>query len=495
MHYHLVGIAGAGISAIANMLLDQGHTVSGSDKATNVATAALMQRGAVVHTGHDAAWVQGADRVIATSAVPGNHVELVAAQQQGIPLLRRVDVYREWSRQRSIIAIAGTHGKTTTTAMLSFIFLQAGIDAGFLIGADFPQMGISARWGDPSAPLIVEADEYDRTFLGLSPAIAVVTCIEWDHPDIYATEADYDQAFASFLTQVQDVIVVSEQVARGKSHILPLVPAPSVPDRLGTDLSKPDLEAVRLLTYGMAEENNYYAVPLDEPPGTWSIEHRYSACSLLMVQLTLAVPGIHNVQNALAALCVADVMGLDVGAAAQDLAQFRGVARRFEVKGEAAGIVVIDDYAHHPSEVVATLAAARERYETRRIVAYLQPHTFSRTQALMDQWPAALLEADVVWVGDVYAAREHCDDFWKGSANAELQAATAEEWFARTLVQRVAMVHTQVGYAGGIEEAVKMIRGMLKSGDILVTLGAGDGFCVGEHILHLLHSATEERNS
>jgi UDP-N-acetylmuramate--alanine ligase len=539
MRYHIVGIAGAGMSAIAHMLLDQGHIVSGSDRQDNRLTEALRGRGAQIHLGHDAQYVAGAEVVIATSAVQQDHPELVAARTHGVDVLKRADVWRQWSAQRSIIAVAGTHGKTTTTAMISFMLLQAGIEAGFLIGAEFAQLGVNARWGDSSAPLVIEADEYDYTFLGLSPDIAVITNIEWDHPDIYPTAADYTAAFAQFAAQTRRALVVSEQVdtseisrqifACGSSPTQPHQPAeehgllphieglsahPHREERPAADEGEvPDTARERPFTslapgssvgyfhqsaatkratvvrYGFAPDNTYRVLPQsDEPsrsgkrsvsPG-WTIAYG-SATEEVQVVLHLAVPGKHNVANALAAVCVADVLGIDTGAAARSLGSFQGVARRFEHKGEVDGITVIDDYAHHPTEVRATLAAARLRYGRRRLVAYVQPHTFSRTQALLEQWSDALQEADIVFIGAIYASREAGQEMLTQPTNL-----AADEALAKVLIEKIAGTCHHVLYAGRVEDAPLLIQKHVQPGDVVLTMGAGDGFLVGERLLELL---------
>lgn len=481
MHYHIVGVAGAGMSALAHMMLDQGHTVSGSDEQSNRLTAALVERGAVVHVGHDPSYGAGADAVIATSAVSSEHPEIAAAQAAGIAVLRRIDVWRRWSEERSIIAVAGTHGKTTTTAMLAYVLTEMGINAGFLIGAEYPQLGVSARWGDSSAPMVIEADEYDHAFLGLFPDMAIVTNIEWDHPDIYPSPREYTAAFVQFIHQVRTGIVVSEQAA------------PSIGEFAGA-----------VLTYGMGAGQQHDLIAIEShgqglegnkaPPiwsvvpggGSWPQPARAATfrtpppgLNQDSLSFSLLVPGIHNVCNTLAVLGVVALLGLDMAQAARTLARFRGVARRFEVKGVAAGVTVVDDYAHHPSEVAATLAAARSYYESRRIVAYIQPHTFSRTQALLELWSMACVEADVVFVGAVYASRE--------------AGVGSPHELAQQLVEHIAHGSQMVWYAGEVGEAAQVLLSFLQSGDILITMGAGDGFLVGEQVLEVLQTRMSAR--
>lgn len=463
MHYHIIGIAGAGMSAIANILLDQGHRVSGSDLSANQLTAALAARGATTHVGHDPAYIAGADALVATSAVKGEHPELVAARARGIPILKRADLWRDWSQQRAVIAIAGTHGKTTTTAMIALILTHAGLNPGFLIGSASSDLGTNARWGAPAAPLVIEADEYDRAFLALTPSIAVITNMEWDHPDIYPTEAEYYAAFEQFAAQTSAVILRCGDSGTGTQR-----------------LTRADTHA-QLLAYGLEEANDYRAVFVgDAQPTTtdgrvWSvISDRWSAVG---GQFALSVPGLHNVCNALAAIGVAGRLGLDMRVVAEALRSFRGTARRFELKGEAGGVTVIDDYAHHPTEVRATLAAARARYNPRRIVAYVQPHTYSRTRALFDDWPEAFTNADVVLVGDIYGAREvGPEDDPRGNLAQQLTAGIRA-------AQARGPMPPPVFYVGSVAEATTAALALLQPGDVFLTLGAGDGYRVGEEVL------------
>jgi UDP-N-acetylmuramate--alanine ligase len=459
MHYHIVGIAGAGMSAMANVLLDQGHTVSGSDLHANQQTAALAARGATIVRGHDAANIAGADALLATSAVRAEHPELAAAQARGIPLRRRTDLWREWSQQRRVVAVAGSHGKTTTTAMLALALVRAGLSPGFVVGSMPLDLDTNARWGDPAAPLIIEADEYAHAFLALQPAIAIITTIDWDHPDIYPNDPTYRAAFATFAAQVPpDGTLLLCGDAEAGVH---------PPAFAGV--------AAQVRTYGLEAHNDYRAVSA-APGGAlhgdgdrFTIKKQGShppgpACRL-------SVPGLHNIRNALAVAAVGDLLGLERGAVLAALGSFRGTARRLEHKGEADGVTVLDDYAHHPTEVRATLAAARARYAGRRLVVYVQPHTYSRTLALLDQWPGAFADADVVLVGDIYAAREQPP---AGHTPADLLAQ---------VVAGIAYAHTDVAAVGPLDAAIAQVAARLMPGDVLITCGAGDGYQVGEAIV------------
>ncbi|KAB8142051.1 UDP-N-acetylmuramate--L-alanine ligase [Chloroflexia bacterium SDU3-3] len=460
-HYHIIGIAGAGMSAIANVLLDQGHAVSGSDPQQNALTAALAARGATVHQGHDPAFVRGADVVLTTSAARPDHVELAAARAAGIPVQKRADLWREWSAQRDVIAVAGTHGKTTTTALLSLILLKDGRDPGFVVGADVPALGTNARWGDPAAPLVLEADEYDRTFLALTPALAVVTNVEWDHVDIYPTQAEYDEAFRTFASAVPDrrrVIACGDDEGALRAVGGEGTTLYGIDEALGSD----PVSCRRALLDWSAT-----AVRADAE-GTsfdvWRYDQRTFATRSLG-RFLLGLYGQHNVRNAMGALAAAVALGVGPQAIAEGLAAYHGADRRFEHKGAAGGVDVVDDYAHHPSEVRATLQAARSRFPGRRLVVYLQPHTYSRTAALLDDWADAFGDADVLRVGDIYAAREQ-----------NTLGVSSEQLVAR-------IHHPDVAAAGSVAQAAEAIAALLRPGDVLLTLGAGDGHAVGSLIL------------
>lgn len=456
MRYHIVGIAGAGMSAIAHLLLDQGHTVSGSDLLANRMTESLQARGALTHVGHSAALVKGADALLATAAVKPDHPEVAAARAAGIPLIRRKELWREWSQQREIIAVAGSHGKTTTTAMVALLLSRAGSDPGYLVGSESFDLGGNARWGNPAAPLVIEADEYDRAFLALTPALALITNIDWDHPDIYPTSGDYLAAFGQFVAQTRQVVLVCGDGLAGE-----------VREALATSTAC-------LTTYGLDETNDYRALPLAPCEGDLSDSVPFAIRrrnQMLAGRYQVALPGAHNVCNGLAALAVADILGIEVGSVGPALRTFQGTARRLELKGETGGVLVVDDYAHHPTEVRATLAAVRARYAGRRVVAYVQPHTYSRTRALLEQWEGAFEQADVVLVGAIYAARE-----------APPPEMTPAE-LAAQVVGQIARSHSDVAYVGPVDAAIEAARARLQPGDVLLTLGAGDSCRVGEALL------------
>ncbi|MEO7911614.1 MAG: Mur ligase domain-containing protein, partial [Roseiflexaceae bacterium] len=341
MRYHIVGVAGAGMSAIAHVLLDQGHTVGGSDMQRNSLSDTLAARGATILLGHDPAHVAGADALVVTSAVKPDHPELRAARERGIPVLKRADLWREWSTQRDLVAVAGTHGKTTTTTMIALALTRAGRDPGYLIGGETADLPRNARWGDPSAPLVIEADEYDRTFLALRPRVAVITNVEWDHVDIYASPEAYDAAFRTFAGAVRiprDLIVCGDDpgALRLAEH--------SDATQYGIDdaVANDPVACRRALLDWMAAN-----VRADADGTTFDI-WRYDRRSFATYSLgpcRIQLSGVHHVRNALAALAATSALGIAPELTIAALAEYRGTRRRFELKGEAGGITVIDDYA------------------------------------------------------------------------------------------------------------------------------------------------------
>jgi UDP-N-acetylmuramate--alanine ligase len=468
-HYHIVGIAGAGMSAIANILLDQGHRVSGSDIQRNALADALADRGATIFTGHDPAYVAGADALVTTSAARQGHPELAAASAYNIPVLKRADLWREWSRQRDIIAVAGTHGKTTTTALIALALEHAGLNPGFLVGGEVPDLGTNARWGKPGAPLVIEADEYDRTFLALTPHVAVITNVEWDHVDIYPTPEAYDATFREFAAMVRepDNLIICGDDAGALRVASPPAKHYGIDNMIACD---PVSCRRALLDWSAA---NVRADGSETHFEVWCYD-RATLRTRHMGEWHTRLPGEHNVRNALAALAAARVVGVPLDAIAGALASYRGAGRRFELKGEASGVTVIDDYAHHPTEVRVNLAAARSRYPGRRIVAYLQPHTYSRTRALLDDWATAFDAADVLLIGEIYAARE--------TDSHDIDAAA--------VAARIA--HPKARTAGNLDAAVAALLDLLRPGDVLLTLGAGDSYKVGECILARLQASSIE---
>jgi UDP-N-acetylmuramate--alanine ligase len=462
-HYHVIGIAGAGMSAIAHILLDQGHVVSGCDQQANALTRELAARGAMVQLGHDPAHLAGVDTVVISSALASDQPELVAAGAQGIPVLKRADLWHDWSLAKPTLAIAGTHGKTTTTAMCALILSALGYDPAYIVPAGGPVPGLErfARWGD--GPFVIEADEYDRLFLGLRPTVAIITSVDWDHVDIYATRQDAEQAFAQFARQTTQTVVACGDDA-GVRRLLER-------GELGGSAR------TRVVRYGLADHNDWQARDIRSEDGLTHFTLGLSAeADAAPLEARLHAPGRHNVQNALGAALGVHALLQAVGREtsleqiAAALESFQGAARRFELKGAAGGVIVVDDYGHNPAKVRAALHAARERYPERRLVAYFQPHTFSRTAALIDEFAEAFDEAEVLLIGDIYPARERAEDF------PGIDAA-----FLAQRVERTAPL-----VSGTVEQSAQMALQLLQPDDLLLTLGAGDGNRVGELALAAL---------
>ena len=438
---HFIGIGGSGLSAIARLLLESGYTVSGSDKNLSPLARDLAESGVQVQVGHNPHNVEGADLVIRSSAVPDDNPEVRAAQAAGIPVYKRADFLGKLMSGRTGIAVAGTHGKTTTTTMIAWMLSSLEQDPSYIIGGVSKNLHANAHAG-AGRPFVIEADEYDRMFLGLQPKIIVVTNAEHDHPDCFPTPADYLAAFSEFVSGLQpEGVLLVCQDDPGAMSLMSYVPA--------------DCKA---FTYGL-QAGNYQAVEINpNERGGFDFQLKWQVAKSLAVVLgavSLQVPGKHNVQNAAAALAVAHQMGLPFDQAALALGSFLGSGRRFDILGEVNGITVVDDYAHHPTEIRATLAAARARYPGRRLWAVWQPHTYSRTQSLLDDFCQSFTDADQVLVTEVYAAREKKQDF------------SAEQ-----VVQK--MQASNVVFVPGLGSATEHLLEHLRPGDVLLVLSAGD---------------------
>lgn len=444
-HIHFIGIGGAGLSALAQVMLGRGYQVSGSDPAApNAILTALAARGAKIFSKHEAQNIAGADLIVVTSAAPGDNPEISAAHLQQIPILRRREFLREVTRGFDVIAAAGSHGKTTTTAMLGLILERAGLDPTVVVGGIVPEWNTNARVGK-SKWFVIEADEYDNAFLGLESKIAVLTNVDYDHPDLFPTRDAYQNAFAEFLNQTRDdgVIVVCGD------------------ERAASALAEQSARVI--VRYGFGETNTWRAenVRANARGGN---DFEVLPPKAPAVRCVLNVPGEHNVLNALGALAAAEQAGAAMQAALEALEHFSGVGRRFEIRGAFRGATIVDDYAHHPTEIRATLHAARTRFPKARIFALFQPHTFSRTRALMQEFAAAFGDADVVLVTEIYAARER-DTLGMSS---------------RAIVERM---QENARYVETLAEAETTLRKELRAGDVLLTLGAGNVNQVGLNLI------------
>jgi UDP-N-acetylmuramate--alanine ligase len=453
LRVHLVGIGGAGLSAIAQVLIELGMRVSGSDRQVSDAAARLAAQGATIYAQQRAANLtdlppdERPDLALISSAVDASNPERQAAETLGIPLVKRDQFLPALLARRAVIAVAGSHGKSTTTAMIVKTLRESGVDAGYIIGAHLPGFGSGSAGSAPT--FVIEADEYDHMFLGLQPTVAVITNVEWDHPDCYPTPASFRRAFMRFVDRVQrDGLVISCADDAGAEQV-----------RLYGASRGP-----QWLTYGTSQHANLQAVNVMSIAGGGSTADLFLQ-GVALGKLTLTTPGLHNVRNGLAALAAASWRGIPASQALASLTSYAGVGRRFELKGEVKGVTVIDDYAHHPTEIGATLAAARRRFPERRIWAIFQPHTFSRTRALLQEMAACFGDADRVIVTDIFAAREHDDGAVSG---LNLVAASN---------------HPQMVYLADLSKVACLLIELVRPGDVVITLGAGDGYKVGEWLL------------
>ncbi|HTM04267.1 MAG TPA: UDP-N-acetylmuramate--L-alanine ligase [Vicinamibacterales bacterium] len=441
---HFVGIGGIGMSGIAELLANLGYGVSGSDARCSEATARLASRfGVTVFEGHAAANVGDADVVVVSSAVKPANPEIVEARRRGIPVIPRAEMLGELMRLRFAIAVAGSHGKTTTTSMIALVLERAGLDPTAVIGGRLSAFGSNARLGGGEY-MVAEADESDRSFLMLWPSIAVMTNIDHEHMENYGSFADLQQAFADFANKVPfygGVVACADDPSL--STILP---------RLKRSV----------VTYGLQSRDATYigsGVELGSFGGRCVVEKRPHPQSGLerLGMLELVVPGRHNLQNALAAVAVAELIGLDFARIADALRGFHGAERRFERHGEADGVLVIDDYGHHPTEIAAVLAAARATVGRRLVVAF-QPHRYTRTQQLMEQFGPSLRDADEVVLADIYAASEEPIPGVTVDALAESIARATGK---------------QPHVARSLDAALATVLEIARPGDAVITLGAG----------------------
>ena len=458
---HFIGIGGIGLSAIAKILLEEGYRVSGSDLQSSSLTANLEALGASIYKGHAAGNVGPAELVIMSSAIQPDNPEVVAARQRGIPVIKRDQMLGRMMVGRYGIAVAGTHGKTTTTALIAWLLTQAGLDPTFIVGGVVENLGTNAQAGQ-GEHFVIEADEYDYTFLGLKPRLAVITVIEMDHPDCFRDLDEMTEAFKKFVSLVPEDGCV---VGCGDENRVRAV----IGELEGSEGEKGKPQVV---TYGLGAGVDWQAVEIraNEVGGSHfvALKERQPVGAF-----GLQLPGLHNVKNALAAIAVADHLGLDLTDVGTALREFRGTKRRFEHKGTAGGVIVIDDYAHHPTEIRATLAAARGRYPDSEIWAVFQPHTYSRTRALLAEFAESFGDADHVIVVDIYPAREY-DDLGVSAADIVVR-----------------MTHPDARHIATLDDAADYLLRHLKVGDVLITLGAGDGYLVGERVLVSLGQETK----
>jgi UDP-N-acetylmuramate--alanine ligase len=448
---HFVGIGGIGMSGIAEVLHNLGYLVSGSDSRESETTRRLASLGVRVVIGHQAENLGEADVVVRSSAVGQENAEVAAARQRLVPVIQRAEMLAELMRMKYGVAVAGTHGKTTTTSMVATVLARGGLDPTMVIGGRLNALGSNAKLGRGDF-LVAEADESDGSFLKLSPTIAVVTTVDAEHLDYYRDLAHIQDTFVEFINKVP--FYGMAVLCLDQENIQALLPR----------VEK------RYVTYGLRSQADVLARDVEFAGMT-------SACRVfwkgeLLGRLALNVPGLHNVENALAAVVVGMDLDLRFEVIRDALAEFTGVDRRFQVRGEAGGITVVDDYAHHPVEIKATLNAAKDGFG-RRVIAVFQPHRYSRTQALLGEFSTAFYQADRLFVTEIYPAGE-----------AQIPGVSG-----RQIADGVAgHGHRHVTYVADKSELAKAVLDQAAPGDMVLTLGAGDIWRVGEEILDRLRA-------
>ena len=446
---HLVGIAGAGMSALAELFTLRGVRVTGCDAHPGNA-ADLAARGIPVCTGHSPDHVSGARALVVTSAMPKDHPELLRARELGVPVIRRAEALGEVTSGAMLIGVAGTHGKSTTTVLTTEALAAAGMDPTGYVGARVSLWKGNLRAGRADR-FVVEADEYDRSFLALTPTVAVVTNLEADHMDIYADLDDLRRAFAQFVAVARYVVLCADDPGANS------LPTPPTAEVIRYGLESPDAR-LRAIDLRREEIGTRFTVVYD---GTREGE------------VSLAVPGEHNVRNALAAIGVGLGLGLTVEQMAPGIAAFRGVERRFQLIGDANKVLVVDDYAHHPTEVRATIRAARSAAPDRRLVVAFQPHLFSRTRDLAREFGESLAEADAVFLLDIYPAREK-----------PIPGITSD-----LIADAMRREGRPPAWRGGRDALAAALAPIVRPGDLVITMGAGDVTRCGPEVLELLRGS------
>jgi UDP-N-acetylmuramate--alanine ligase len=451
-HIHFVGIGGIGMSGIAEVLANLDFRVSGSDQKKSEVTAHLEELGAEVTEGHAAENVGDAHVVVRSTAVRDDNPEIIEARRRSIPVIPRAEMLAELMRMKPYtVAVAGSHGKTTTTSMVATVLGIAGLDPTFVIGGIVRSYRANARLGK-SELMVVEADESDRSFLMLTPMIAVVTNIDREHMDYYHDMEDVRKCFADFVNKVP--FYGAAVLCLDDPHVQAVIPK---------------VER-RRITYGMSAQADISAHEIQFDQSFGSSFTVLSGVNALG-RVTLHVPGKHNVYNSLAAIAVGLELDVPFDTIAHALSEFSGADRRFQFKGEEKGITVVDDYGHHPTEIKATLSAARIGAPNRRIVVLFQPHRYTRTHDLMDEFASAFNNADVLLVTDIYAASETPIE----GVNAEVLTGRIKSYG-----------HKNAEYVGEVDGAAQRLGAVVREGDLVITLGAGSVHRAGDQLLSLL---------
>jgi len=436
-HVHLIGIGGSGISSVARVLLEKGYTVSGSDRALSSLARDLQASGATIYEGHDSRNIAGADLVVRSSAISDDNIEVVTALKSGIPVLKRSDFLGSLMKENVGIAIAGSHGKTTTSAMMAWALHSLGSDPTYILGGVSRNLQNNAHSGKGKY-FVIEADEYDRMFLGLQPNIILMTSIGYDHPDCFPTIEEYEEAFRLFVGKLKPGgLVVANLSDATRLHLFAAAPQDHQEITYSLDL-RADCHPAALQ---INEKGGYsFDVVMNEH---------------VTAKVTLAVPGEHNVLNALGVYATLHHEGFAPEKIADALSTFQGTGRRFEIVGELNGVTIIDDYAHHPDKIRATLSAARVRFPGRRIIAVWQPHTFSRTRVLAADFIQAFHNADLVIVSEIFASREK-----------------SENYSSKQVAQ--AINYTSCKFIPELRAISAFLATEIRPGDVLIVLSAGD---------------------
>jgi len=447
-HIHFVGIGGIGMSGIAELLINLGYKVSGSDIKPSDITRRLKQLGGIVYDGHSAEHIKGADVVVVSSAIGPENPEISAAQKRSVPVISRAEMLAELMRLKYSVAIAGAHGKTSTTSIIASVLAKGGLDPTVVIGGKLKSINSNALLGGGDF-IVAEADESDGSFLKISPTIAVVTNIDREHLDYYKDLDAIKQVFLNFIDRIP--FYGLSVLCLDNEPLQELIP----------NIKK------RFTTYGMSTQADFQArnIRFKGLKSYFTLHHH----GQVLGEISLNLPGIHNVYNSMASVAVGMELNIPFELIREALETIEGVQRRMEVKGTVNGVTIVDDYGHHPTEIKATLKAVRECWPNSRIVVVFQPHRYTRTRALFDEFTRGFYESDILYVLPIYSAGE------------EPIVAVDSRRLCEGIMDHG---HKEVHYAEDIDAAVKMLRASLRRDDVLLTLGAGDVWKVAEHILN-----------
>ena len=455
-HIHFIGIGGTGLSAIARVLLLQGYQISGSDLHANAETTKLNDMGARIYRGHDAAYVMGAELVIRSSAIKDDHVEVMSAQAQNIPVYKRYDVMADIMDGSVGIAVSGTHGKTTTSSMITHVLIETGQDPSYIVGGAMANTGHNADVGQGKT-FVIEADEYDNMFHGLRPQIEVVTSVEFDHPDFFKTPNQLTESFSHFVGQLPDdgllICCADDVTAQIFARNRQIVYLP-------------------VLTYSIDNPSDWQATNIRYEDKKTLYDVLVEGEILGTVELD--VPGRHNILNSLATLIVAHHLGVRFEDAATALSTFKGTGRRFDVRAEINDVIIVDDYAHHPTAIRTTIDAALRRYPDYELWAIWQPHTYSRTRSLWEQYLRAFNDADTIIVTGIYEAREKAGNF----PDVQISNFMTE------------LKHPAKYHASNFDEIVAYLLQNVESPAVILIMSAGDAPEIG--IRYLKHFEAAE---